>query len=155
ALRPSLLRGALERKSQTYAGMAARLNLRALQREIDLSGTEFTRLARRLSEAGQRQLTAWQTQLGAQDRLRETLGYRATLARGYAVVRAQDAVLTSRAAAQNAKDLEIEFADGRLPVGAAAPEPAPTPRPAAQKPRKTKADSGQGSGRDSGQGSLF
>ena len=54
--------------------------------------------------------------LEALDRLRETLGYVETLKRGYAVVRGDGAVVTGKAAAEKAKALEIEFADGRLPV---------------------------------------
>ncbi|MFO8126746.1 exodeoxyribonuclease VII large subunit, partial [Yoonia sp.] len=55
-------------------------------------------------------------QLEALDRLRETLGYVETLKRGYAVVRGDGAVVTTKGAAQKAKALEIEFADGRLNV---------------------------------------
>lgn len=53
------------------------------------------------------------------DRLRETLGYKETLKRGYAVVRGDGAVVTTQSAAQKATALEIEFADGRMMVGAA------------------------------------
>ncbi|MFT6944259.1 MAG: exodeoxyribonuclease VII large subunit, partial [Yoonia sp.] len=40
-----------------------------------------------------------------------------TLKRGYAVVRGDGAIVTGKAAAQTAKSLEIEFADGRIDVG--------------------------------------
>jgi exodeoxyribonuclease VII large subunit len=43
-----------------------------------------------------------------------TVGYQATLKRGYAVVRSGENVLTTRAAAAGAANLEIEFQDGRL-----------------------------------------
>ncbi|HBV56488.1 MAG TPA: exodeoxyribonuclease VII large subunit, partial [Rhodobacteraceae bacterium] len=52
--------------------------------------------------------------LHALDRLRETMGYRATLARGYAVVRAEGQLVTTAAQAAEAGLLEIEFADARL-----------------------------------------
>ncbi|MCB2126488.1 MAG: exodeoxyribonuclease VII large subunit, partial [Rhodobacteraceae bacterium] len=44
------------------------------------------------------------------------LGYTETLRRGYAVVRAGGAVVTTKAAAEIHPALEVEFADGRLPV---------------------------------------
>ena len=57
--------------------------------------------------------------------MRLTLGYEATLQRGYAVVRDEDgAVLTTKAEAAKARALEIQFADGRLSVGG---KPAPKP----------------------------
>ena len=52
----------------------------------------------------------------ALDRLRETLGYRETLRRGYAVVRADGAVATRTGDLQGASAVEIEFADGRVRV---------------------------------------
>lgn len=68
--------------------------------------------------------------LAARERLRLTLGYENTLRRGYAVVRSEGTVLTSRADAARAPSLEIEFHDGIVAVGAAA---RPTRRTAAQK----------------------
>jgi exodeoxyribonuclease VII large subunit len=46
-----------------------------------------------------------------------TLGYAETLRRGYAVVRGDGAVVTTKAGAEKAAALEIEFADGRLALG--------------------------------------
>ena len=55
------------------------------------------------------------------DRLRETLGYKETLARGYAVVRdGSGSLVTSKARATQAQGLEIEFADGALRLGSGA-----------------------------------
>ena len=62
--------------------------------------------------------------------------YAETLKRGFAVVRGDGAVMTTKAGAEKATALEIEFSDGRLALG---------PRPA----RKGKSDG------ESGQGSLF
>ena len=50
------------------------------------------------------------------DRLRETLGYRQTLDRGYSVIRSNDKVITDKAKALPLTDLVIEFRDGDLPV---------------------------------------
>ncbi|MFN3144428.1 MAG: hypothetical protein ACE368_03795 [Paracoccaceae bacterium] len=64
------------------------------------------------------QVSGWSDRLAGLERLRQTLGYTETLKRGYAVVRADDRVVTRKAAAEGAGVLEIEFADGRLTVGA-------------------------------------
>ena len=66
----------------------------------------------RLDQNFTRQISERQLRLHATDRLRETLGYRETLRRGYAVVRAGEVLITGVAGAKKAKSLEIEFADG-------------------------------------------
>ena len=79
-------------------------------------------------------------QLDATDRLRETLSYKATLERGYAVVRAGDQVVTSAGAARSAPLLEIEFRDGRVtaaPTDAPEAPPASGTPPAPSAPKKT------------------
>ncbi len=73
--------------------------------------------AARLSEDGRTRLRRLSDRLDALERLRETLGYEATLQRGYAVVRGDGSVVTTRDAASRSKSLEIQFADGRLSVG--------------------------------------
>ena len=95
-------------------------------------------LAARLDTAPPRRLAVLRDRLEARDRLRQTLGHAETLRRGYAVVRGDGAVVTSRAGAAAAAALELEFHDGRLPVGAG-------PRP---RPRKPVGDEGE-------QGNLF
>ena len=55
--------------------------------------------------------------LEALNRMLQSLGYEATLARGYVVVRGDGAVVTGVKAAEAAASLEIQFADGRLVLG--------------------------------------
>ncbi|MBN8632728.1 MAG: exodeoxyribonuclease VII large subunit, partial [Rhodobacterales bacterium] len=93
-------------------------------------------LADRLEAAPRQRLRSLTDRLEALDRTRTTLGYHETLKRGYAVVRGDGAVVTSKAGAERALALEIEFADGRLALGA----------------RSGKRVKGDG---ESGQGSLF
>jgi exodeoxyribonuclease VII large subunit len=62
------------------------------------------------------------------------LGYEATLQRGYAVVRSDGDVITTKAAAQNAAQLDIQFADGTITLGAA---------PKRRKPRDTPPEQGE------------
>lgn len=57
--------------------------------------------------------------LAAVDRVRETAGYAATLARGYAVVWSGERVVTGVAEAREAPGLSVQFADGRVDVGPA------------------------------------
>ena len=141
ALRPGLLRRAVDSDRRRLEGTAARLNIHALSRDIDLKKRDLARLTTRFGDAATRQTTNWRSKIDALDRLRETLGYTATLQRGYAVVRDGDgAVLTSKAAAAKATALEIEFADGRLPLS---PESAPaTPARPAPKPKKPPPNQG-------------
>jgi len=104
-------------------------------------------LARRLSEAGQRQTRSLAERLAAVDRLRETLSYKATLSRGYAVVRdGGGRVLTTQAAARDAQGIAIEFTDGTLKIGGTG-----TSNARAGKPAKPRASDPEGSD----QGSLF
>ncbi|XDA99377.1 exodeoxyribonuclease VII large subunit [Sulfitobacter sp. LCG007] len=116
-LAPALDRQIADRRARLQARID-RFRPETLAQDRKRKADAFDGLSRRLSEAGQRQLRGWHQRLDALDRLRETLGYKATLKRGYAVVRdAADRVVTSREAAAEATGLEIEFADGRLKVG--------------------------------------
>jgi exodeoxyribonuclease VII large subunit len=104
-------------------------------------------LAERLYAAPGARRAALAERLARLDRMRQTLGYTETLRRGFAVVRAGDVLVGSKAAAAAATALEIEFHDGRLAVQAAGADPAPQPRP-----RKARGDPG---GTPGDQGSLF
>ncbi|GGL78639.1 exodeoxyribonuclease VII large subunit [Wenxinia marina] len=95
ALRPETMAVRLARLSERLDGLGARLR-------PALVTTEIARERARLESL---------------DRLRETLGYEATLARGFAVVRAGDAVVTRAAEAERAPALELQFRDGRVTVG--------------------------------------
>jgi exodeoxyribonuclease VII large subunit len=141
ALRPALLRRTVEGERRRLMATAARLNTHALGREIAQKRRDLDRLSLRFAEAAERDLATRRDRLSALDRLRETLGYRATLARGYAVVRAGGTLVTTRKAAEAAEALEIEFTDGVLALGE---KPAAQSRPVARGKEPPK-----------GQGSLF
>jgi exodeoxyribonuclease VII large subunit len=87
--------------------------------------TRLQRLSERFGDRATQRLAKDKDRLAALDRLRETLGYRATLARGYAVVRGDGALVTSQKEAAKATALEVEFKDGVLALGASTPKPAP------------------------------
>lgn len=87
---------------------------------------KLLQLDSRLQTAPTQRLASLRQRLDALDRTRSTLGYRETLKRGYAVVRGDGQVLTTKAAAEKAQTLEIEFADARLNLG---PRPAKKTKP--------------------------
>ena len=142
ALMLSLLRGT-GRRAERLAGLDARL-LAAHQRALTLAqrqGVEgrarLDALAARLHTAPAARLSALAERLERLDRLRQTLGHAETLRRGFAIVRGDGAVVTTRAAAERAQAIEIEFQDGRL-------QPGP-----ARTPKRSKG------GPEGGQGNLF
>ena len=139
ALRPSVLRGRLDRANDRLQNAARGLNADVVARDIARKSDRLTQVARglrsdvisrditrkldrldamtaRLAARAQSDQAARLARLDGLDRLRETLGYQATLERGYAVVRADGAVVTSAQVAKKAASLEIQFADGRLPL---------------------------------------
>ena len=71
------------------------------------------------------QLRHWQARVKQLERLRHTLGYTATLERGFAVVWSHGRVITRKHQGQKAtglrKDLHIEFVDGKLRLAHRAP----------------------------------
>lgn len=117
SLRPIILSRMIAAKRDRVNACAARMHPRQLARDIVRKGENLKALSQRLSLAGMAQIARLHNRLEAIDRLRETLSYKATLERGYAVVRSQGKVLTTKAAAAKAGALEIEFTDGRLDLG--------------------------------------
>jgi len=112
---------ALERRA-TDAGRTLAQTARGLRSEVLVSrlahkSERLDGVLARFSDRATRQHSERRARLDALARLRETLGYKATLARGYAVVRGDGQVVEGKAGAARAKELEIEFADGKLAVG--------------------------------------
>ncbi|MBT4567111.1 MAG: exodeoxyribonuclease VII large subunit [Marinovum sp.] len=112
-LEPALLRGIDVRKT-TFENTQKRLDIRPLERVLVQDRKDLDQLSKRLSDTGLRHISQLGEQLTALDRLRETLGYKATLKRGYAVVRADQKVVTSKDQAAKSDSLEIEFKDGKM-----------------------------------------
>ncbi|NIY97810.1 exodeoxyribonuclease VII large subunit [Salipiger sp. HF18] len=131
ALRPSLLTRVIAHGRESLGRRTDRLSLRPIEREIVQGRDRLATLSRRLEESATRRLDDPARKLDGLSRLLETLSYKGTLARGYAVVRsAEGTILTHKAAAQNAAGLEIEFSDGRFTLGGKArPKRKDTPAP--------------------------
>ena len=130
-LRPAAMQRMIGNERRRLDALSARMGP-ALERcvSIDQRRQAVAAMAQRVADAGQQRVNAARNKIEAMDRLRLTLGYEATLSRGYAVVRGDGDVVTTKKAAGKAQELEIQFADGRIVVGGKA---APT-RKAASKP---------------------
>lgn len=132
SLRPGLLQRAVTAEARRLENTAARLNLHGLQRDMKARRRDLDALTGRMGEAARRAQSGWRERLEGLDRLRETLGYKATLQRGYAVVRGGGKVLTQKAEAAEAGGLEIEFADGKLQIGGSSKPAAARKKPPEQ-----------------------
>ncbi|TDT74815.1 exodeoxyribonuclease VII large subunit [Litoreibacter halocynthiae] len=117
-----------ERSRAQFDHVSGGLSLKGIQRDLGLQRDRLGRTTRTASQAGCIQVKSWRDQMEKLDRLRETLGYQATLERGYAVVWDGDKVVTNSTQAQKVTTLEVQFKDARIPVGAAA-KAAPKPKP--------------------------
>jgi exodeoxyribonuclease VII large subunit len=118
-----------ERAGDRAQALAARLApaltrlIAEATRKVATGKTDLSQLSARLDAAPMARLAALDLRLAALDRTRQTLGYRETLKRGYAVVRGDGDVVTGKAAAESAGVLEIEFHDGKLSLGPRAKKP--------------------------------
>jgi len=112
-LAPGLAR-AIALQKRDYEQRAQRLRLPVLVQDIDRKRNDLDLCAARFAKQANRQMADWTSRLEALERLRQTLGYRETLKRGYAVVRAEGQLVTTCVAAKQARSLEIEFKDGRF-----------------------------------------
>jgi len=143
---PALARTVVRRRDKLDT-LASRLQPQRLLREQEQRRHRLGALSQRLSLVGTQQITKLNDKLEALDRQREILSYRATLARGYAVVRGDGALVTVCAEAEKATTLELEFADGRLSLAKDAKPQNPTKQGLSTqaKPRKPADPDGQGS----------
>ncbi len=116
-LRPSSLRRMVEGKRSELGRRADRLTVRPIERDIERKKERLASLNQRFKSAADAQMTSWTTKLDGLERLRQTLGYEATLERGYAVVWDGDTVVKTAKVAAKTDALEIQFADGRHKVG--------------------------------------
>ena len=106
----------IDLRKQTLGSLFSRIENLSLKREILHEQKNLKDLSLRVRKAYETSLTNLETKLQAIDRLRETLGYRETLNRGYAVIRSGDNVITEKAKALYETNLSIEFWDGELPI---------------------------------------
>ena len=103
-------------KKQTLSSLFLRIESLSLKRDIQQEQKNLKDLSFRLKKAYDIIAKDLGTKLQSIDRLRETLGYRQTLDRGYAIIRSSDSVITDKSKTLHLTDLIIEFRDGELPV---------------------------------------
>jgi exodeoxyribonuclease VII large subunit len=103
-------------KKQTLSSFFLRLESLSLKRDIQQEQKNLKDLSFRLKKAYDIIAKDLGIKLQSIDRLRETLGYRQTLDRGYAIIRSSDSVITDKSKTLHLTDLIIEFRDGELPV---------------------------------------
>ncbi len=115
SLRPATLRQLVDRRHDALRNLSARLTLRPIQQEVIRKQDQLQQLGQRLTLAHSARVARQRQGLDAASRQLEILSYKATLARGYAVVRNADGVVTTRAQAQASDSaLRVEFTDGEL-----------------------------------------
>ncbi len=136
SLHPITLRRMAQTQRDRLDRTTARLDPDRLADRVQQAREAYVGLSRRLSRAGTTHIDRLKRQIDATDRMRETLSYKATLERGYAVVRGDGAVVTTKSEASAAHQLSIEFADGSLDIGA---------KPASKSKRTSKDTPEQGS----------
>lgn len=138
-LRPSALSNRLSQARRDLDLRAGRLRVDAIMTAQTRAGKDLATVVQRLATAAQTQTERSRARLDTLDRMRETLGYRATLKRGYAVVRGDGEVVTTAKSAKAAEVLEIEFSDGTLKPAMTESKTKPKPKP---KPKTPPADQG-------------
>ncbi|ATF17724.1 exodeoxyribonuclease VII large subunit [Phaeobacter gallaeciensis] len=161
ALRPSTLRQLVTARQDRLRNLSSRLTLRPIQQELGRQRDHIGQLAQRLETVQTQRLDRHRHRLEATGRQLEILSYKATLERGYAVVRSKDGVVTRAADAATQAGLRIEFADAEIAVmtgeaGAADRAMPPTKKPSAPKSEASKPGKRQSDkAAPDDQGSLF
>jgi len=113
---PEVLQRQILRRRERLLDRTQTFRPEVLLRDLSRQDQRLNEVLARLARAGRADQDRRRRQIDALGRTLGTLGYRETLARGFAVVRGDGNVVTNAEAAKNAARLEIEFADGRLAV---------------------------------------
>ena len=112
----SLLGYFIDLRKQALSSNFSRIKRLSLKRDIQRQHKNLKDLSLSFKKAYDIRVKDLGIKLHSIDRLRETLGYRQTLERGYAVIRSKDSVITDKSETLHLTDLVIEFRDGDLPV---------------------------------------
>ncbi|MEO1562726.1 MAG: exodeoxyribonuclease VII large subunit [Pseudomonadota bacterium] len=135
---PRALTGLVAQGQVRLRNASAGLRPQLLSQSLAQRGRDLLGLMSRFGLAAKGQIDRQTTRLAALDRVRETLGYKATLRRGYAVVRdGAGAVLPKKSDAKGATALQIEFQDGVLEMGVGGAKPKKGKPPGGDDPQGT------------------
>ena len=114
---PRALTAAATAKRSRLVQASAGLRPQALSNQVTQKKEVLDRLFKNLNTNAKTSVDRLRGQLDGLERIRQTLGYEATLKRGYAVVRDQAGQIVMTADAAKGSDaLEIEFQDGKVKV---------------------------------------
>jgi exodeoxyribonuclease VII large subunit len=116
SLRPATLRALVDKRADNLRHLSSRLSTRPIERDLAQKQERLGTLSQRLQAAQLTRIDRQGQALRAASRQLEILSYKATLERGYAVVRSGDQLVTNTAQAKAADVLSIEFADGAVEV---------------------------------------
>ena len=115
---PRALMGLVTQRQSGLVAAGAGLRPAILRQSVNQKSRDVTALSNQFRTAAKSVIERQRTRLDGLDRLLETLGYKATLKRGYAVIRdGTGQVLSNKKAAAAASGLAIEFNDGILSLG--------------------------------------
>ena len=109
----------LQERRGTLSAAASRVHGATILRKIEQLHTLLSKNVQGWKKSGLAILERGRAKQESLARLMQSLGYEATLQRGFAVVRRGDdkgVVVTDLAGAQGASNLDIQFRDGHLPV---------------------------------------
>lgn len=148
SLRPATLRGMVEARVNSLRNLGSRLSVRPIQRDIEHKRNGLAELLRRMDAAQRNQRDQRRTALTVAGRQLDILSYKSTLARGYAVVRSGEGLITSKEQAAQAQGLSVEFADGIYDLEVAKPA-------VSSVKKRTSTSVKPAKGGPEGQGSLF
>jgi exodeoxyribonuclease VII large subunit len=133
---PRALRANAHAHRVEFANAAARLSASTLRSRLHRLRDRCAGAARRLQPSARASLDRLARHLAGLQRILTALSYQGVLARGFALVRdGAGAPVRSAAAVAHNDPLEIEFADGRVPVvaaGGGAPRRRPPPEKGGQ-----------------------
>ncbi|MGA0927304.1 MAG: exodeoxyribonuclease VII large subunit, partial [Burkholderiaceae bacterium] len=114
-LEPALVQS-VQTRSHRVQTVGARL-VPALDRALAQKRLPYARAGANLRPSVlSRAIADAQQKLNALERMRQSLGYMATLKRGYAVLRSETGLITTTAALRTASEVEVELADGKAQV---------------------------------------
>ncbi len=112
-IRIDAVRALIRDKRQQVTFRSQRLHA-APRKALAQAKQQLSGRVERLGQISHRPFRDASHRLNTLGRMLNSLSYRATLARGYAVIWGDGRLITSKAAAQKIHQLEIEFSDGRL-----------------------------------------
>lgn len=121
-------------RRERFTVHARALNPDRLAQDVSRKRSDFERLSQRLASVGTSQIVRLRATLDHSDRMLSSLSYKSTLKRGFAVVRSGETLVTSKAQAEQAASLQIEFHDGQVTTGQSETQPAPKTAPKKPKP---------------------